>query len=270
MPVWVACGELAGLFIGEGLVALIGLAVDLDVVERAVGLDPFVGVARVAVHVTVGVWGATVTEEVHELVNRFLVSREVVPEHGGILQVGLGVALLGVDEDGEFGGIPDEENRGVVEDPVPVALLRVELEGESTGVSSTVRRTLLTTNSRETREHLGLLANSLEHVDDSLSKHTSNVSVESTYRGGIFWKGRSYEIANVVRHLEFTISTSTLGVDDTFWDPLAVKVCQQIDQMEVLKEKRSIWANPLGGLRVHDRTAIGGGVDGGLIVAVGS
>ena len=183
MPVWVACGELAGLFIGEGLVALIGLAVDLDVVERAVGLDPFVGVARVAVHVTVGVWGATVTEEVHELVNRFLVSREVVPEHGGILQVGLGVALLGVDEDGEFGGIPDEENRGVVEDPVPVALLRVELEGESTGVSSTVRRTLLTTNSRETREHLGLLANSLEHVDDSLSKHTSNVSVESTYRG---------------------------------------------------------------------------------------
>lgn len=82
--------------------------------------------------------------------------------------------------------------------------------------------------------------------------------------------GRPYEIANVVRNLEFTVGTSTLGVDDTFWDPLAVKVCQQIDQVEVLKEERSILANSLGVLRVHDRTAIGGGVDGGLIVAVGS
>ena len=185
VPVWVACGKLAGLLISEGLAALIGLAVDLNVVERAIRLNPFVGVAGVAVHVAVGVRSATVTEEMHELVNRFLVSGEVVPEHGGILQVGLGVALLGVDEDGEFGRIPDEENRGVVEDPVPVALLCVELEGKPTGVTSTVWRTLLTTNGRETSEHLGLLANALEHVDDSLS----NTPMSALIQGNryLFW-----------------------------------------------------------------------------------
>lgn len=105
VPVWVFGGELGGLFVCEGFVALVGFAVDLDVIEGAVGLDPLVGVAGVAVHVAIGVWGATVTEEVHHLVDGFLVSGQVVPEHRGIFKVGLGVALLGVNEDGELGWV---------------------------------------------------------------------------------------------------------------------------------------------------------------------
>ena len=62
MPVGVLGGQLGCLIVGEGLVALIGLAVDLDVVEGAIRLDPLVGVAGVAVHVTVRVWGTAVTE----------------------------------------------------------------------------------------------------------------------------------------------------------------------------------------------------------------
>lgn len=84
MPVGVFSGHLAGFVVGEGLAALIGLAVDLDVVESAVGLGEFVGVTRVAVHVAVGVGGPAVGEEVHDLVGRLLVGREVVPEHGGL------------------------------------------------------------------------------------------------------------------------------------------------------------------------------------------
>lgn len=41
---------------------------------------------------------------------------ETYPEHVGILQVGLRITLLGVDEVREFGGISDEEDGGVVED----------------------------------------------------------------------------------------------------------------------------------------------------------
>ena len=48
---------------------------DLDVVEGAVGFGEFVGVARVAVHMAVGVGGAAVREEVHDLVGRLLVGR---------------------------------------------------------------------------------------------------------------------------------------------------------------------------------------------------
>lgn len=56
---------------------------------------------------------------------------QVVPERSSILQVGLRVALLGVDEDGEVDWVPQEEDGCVVEHPVPVALLRVELKREA-------------------------------------------------------------------------------------------------------------------------------------------
>ena len=147
VPVGVLGRELGGLVVGEGLVALVGLAVNLDVVEGAIWLDPLVGVARVTVHVAVRVWGAAVTEQVHNLVDGLVVGGKVVPEHGGILEVGLGVTLLGVDKDWELGRIAQEENRGVVEYPVPVALLGVELDGETARVTSTIGGSLLTTDS---------------------------------------------------------------------------------------------------------------------------
>lgn len=94
----------------------------------------------------VGVGGTTVTKEVHHLMDSLLVRREVVPEHGGIFEVGLRVALLGVDEDGKLGGIAQEEDGSVVKDPVPVTFLCVELHGKPTGVPGTVWGTLLATN----------------------------------------------------------------------------------------------------------------------------
>lgn len=44
-----------------------------------------------------------VGEENHDLMNRFWVLREVVPEHIGIFQMRLWVTLLGVDEVRELG-----------------------------------------------------------------------------------------------------------------------------------------------------------------------
>lgn len=84
VPVWVFGGHFAGFAVSEGLAALVGLAVDLDVVEGAVGLGEFVCVARVAVHVAVRVRGAAVGEEVHDLVGGFLVGGEIIPEHSGL------------------------------------------------------------------------------------------------------------------------------------------------------------------------------------------
>ena len=245
VPVGVLRSQTAGLLIVHGFAALISLQVDLDVVESAVRLDPLVGVARVAVHMAERVGGTTITEEMHDLVNSLMVSREVVPEHGGILQVGLGVTLLGVDEDRELGRVAKEENRSVVEHPVPVTLIGVELDGEATGIASAVRRTFLATDGRETGETLGLLANGLEHINDC-------------------------DVADIVGDLELSIGASTLGVNDTLWDSLPVKVCQKVNQVEVLKQQRAVTANALCGLRVEDRTAIGGGVNRLLVVAVGS
>jgi hypothetical protein len=75
-----------------------------------------------------------------------MVSREIVPEHGGILEVGLRVSLLSMDKDGEFGRVTEEEDWSVVENPIPVAFFRVKLNGKASGVASTIWRALFTTN----------------------------------------------------------------------------------------------------------------------------
>lgn len=152
---------------------------DLHIVEGAIGLDPLVGVTRVTVHVAVRVRSAAVTEKVHQLVNSLLVSGQIVPEHGGILQVSLRIPLLGVNEDGELGRIPQEENRSIVEHPIPVSFIGIELDGEPTRIASTVDRTLFTSHGGETGKQLGLFPDSLEHVDDSLYTYRVSLSTVS-------------------------------------------------------------------------------------------
>ena len=146
MPVRVICGHLSGFFIVEIFDALVCFTVDLDVVEGPVGLGEFVGVARVAVHMTVGIWSATVREKVHDLVSGFLMGGKVVPEHGRILEIGLGVALLGMDEDGELGRISEEKDWGIVENPIPVALLSIKFDGKASWVSSGIRGAFFSTH----------------------------------------------------------------------------------------------------------------------------
>ena len=56
---------------------------------------------------------------------------ETYPEHVSILQVGLRVALLGVDKVGELRWVADKEHGSVVEHPVEVALLSLDLDGKA-------------------------------------------------------------------------------------------------------------------------------------------
>lgn len=235
--VGVGAAEDAGLVVGEVLDALVGLHVDLDVVERTVLLDPLVGVAGVTVHLSVVSRGTSVGEEDHDLVNALLVVGKVVPEHVGVLEVGLGVSLLGVDEDGELGGVSDEEDGGVVVDPVDVALLGVELGGETSGVSGGVGGALLATDGGESGEGLGLLANGGEEV-------------------------RGDEIGDVVGHLKLSVSAGALGVHNSLRNSLSVEMSQQVDEGKVLEEKRTMLADSLRGERVLDGSSVGGGIDG--------
>jgi hypothetical protein len=62
--------------------------------------------------------------------------KETDPEHISILEMGLRVPLLGVNEVRELGRVADEEHWGVVEDPVPVAFVGAKLDRETTGVAS--------------------------------------------------------------------------------------------------------------------------------------
>jgi hypothetical protein len=57
-----------------------------------------------------------------------------VPHGVGVLAVGDGVPLLGVDEGREEDGVADEKDGRVVAHNVPVAVLGVELDGKATRV----------------------------------------------------------------------------------------------------------------------------------------
>lgn len=77
---------------------------------------------------------------------------------------------------------------------------------------------------------------------------------------------RVYQVANVMGELELAICAGAFGMDDTLRNSLAIEVGEEIDEMEVLKQERSILANSLAGLWVVDWTAVRGGVNGPLFV----
>lgn len=220
--VWVRTSQLSSLLVGQVSAARVGQDVHLNVPPFTLLVEPLVSVARVAVHFSVAGRSTTVREQGGDLVGRFLVLDQVVPEHVSILQVSLRVSLLGVDEVRELGWVSDEKHWGVVVDKVQVTLLSVELGGETSWVSGGISRTGFTTDGRESGESLGLLTNSVQEF------------------GGA-------NVGDVVSDFKVTVSTGTLSVDDSLRDSLSVEVGKRVNQVEVLQQQRTMLANSLSG-----------------------
>lgn len=186
VPVWVFGGHVTGFTVGEGFAALVGFAMNLDVVEGAIGLGELIGVAGVAVHVPVGIGGSSVGEEVHDLVGSLLVSGEIVPEpgngqhlllsrsiecfglHCSIFEVGLRVTLLSVNEDWELGRVAEKEDGRVVEHPVPIALFSIKFDREAPRIPGGIWASFLATHGGKASDTFCFLANTAEHVKGSL------------------------------------------------------------------------------------------------------
>ena len=187
----------------------------MGVHEGTIILEPLEGVAGVTVHMMVTIRSSAVGKEDHDLVNGLWVLGKVVlseefsldgrlskkrpnyPEHVRVLQVGLRVPLLCVNEVGELGRVTDEEDGGVIEDPIPVTFISSELDGEATGVASGVGRARFTTDGRET----DCSADFLSH--------------RSQQRLGC-------NVTKIMGDLEVTVSTSTFGMD--LWRNISVKL----------------------------------------------
>jgi hypothetical protein len=121
---------------------------------------------------------------------------------------------------------------------VPVALCGPELDTETTRVTSQIGSAALATDSRETDGDRAL-----------------DILLEDVCQ------------ADIVKRIGCpvdTVCSTTLGVDDTLWDTLAVEVREQVDQVVVLEEKRTVLADTLGLIRVGHGNAIGCCVKGVL------
>ena len=87
-----------------------------------------------------------------------------VPSHVGVLNSGLWVSLLAMDEVWELHWVLDEEDWSIVSDHVVVSFFSVEFDGEATWVSVAIISTTLSSNSGESEEDWGSLANLVQEV----------------------------------------------------------------------------------------------------------
>jgi len=223
---------LSSLLISESLDTLIRLVVELNVNERSILLDHLVSVSRVSMHESVSVRSSSsVREENGELMERFRVERGVVPEVVGILQVSLRVSLLSVNEVRELHRVSEEEDGSVVVNVIPVSFLRSQLDRETTRVTSGIGRSTLPSDSRETSGGADLGSDLREEFGAS-------------------------QVGDVVGNFESSMSSCSLGVNDTLGDTLSVEVSEGIDQVEVLKEERSLSSSTLSGVWLLKRVTL--------------
>jgi hypothetical protein len=108
-----------------------------------------------------------------------------------------------VDEVGELHGVAKEEDGRVVVDMVPVSVLGAELDRETTGVTSGIGGSTLTSDGRETSGRADLGADLCEELG-------------------------AREVRNVVGDFEGTVSSSSLGVDDTLGYTFTIEVSETV------------------------------------------
>ncbi|MNH20563.1 hypothetical protein D3C79_803390 [compost metagenome] len=137
-----------------------------------------------------------------------------------------------MDEVGEFQGIADEEDRGVVAHQIPVALLGIELEGEAAHVALGIGGALLPGHGGEAQEHRGLLADAVEQVGLA-------------------------EPADVVGQGKGAVGAGALSVNHSLRDPLPIEMRQLLHQPDVLHQHRTTGAGGEAVVVVDDGGAIG-------------
>jgi hypothetical protein len=128
------------------------------------------------------------------------------------------MSLLAMEEVWELHGVLDEEDWGVVANHVVVSFFGVELDGESTRISVAIVGYTLSSNGGESEEDWSSLANLAE-------------------------EGSLGEAGDIVGDLQESVSSSSLGMDDSLWDSLSGEVSKLVQKGEILSQDWSSWAS---------------------------
>lgn len=140
----------------------------------------------------------------------------------------LRVALLGVDEVREFGGVAEEEDGGVVEHPVQVTLFSPEFDREASRVTSRA-------NAGRSAMRSPPAAN---RSSNSLSRATLTADSGETHGSFRFVshlaeERSASEVGHIMSNFEVPMGTGSLCVDNTLRNALAVEVCNEVDVVKV-------------------------------------
>ena len=181
------------------------------------------------VHMTEISWNTPVTHQNHHLMQCLRRQAPEIPHRRVTPQVRLRVSLLRVNKIGKLQRVPDKENRRVIPDQIPVPLVSIKLHGKSPNVPFRIGCSPFSRHRGKTHEHIGLLAN--------------------------LGKNACFRITgNIIRHRERAKRPASLGMHDTFRNPLPVKMSQFLDQPNVLQESRSMRSRCLNVLIITYRS----------------
>jgi hypothetical protein len=109
-------------------------------------------------------WNAALPKKMHQSMDAFRVVEMKVPKHSVIWYISLGMPFVASIHGWELDWIADEEYRQVIEDKVLDAFFSVELGRPPSDITDRITGAFLPTNSRDSSEDFGLLANTCQEI----------------------------------------------------------------------------------------------------------
>src|SRR5277367_893523 len=211
MALAVICYKRSSGFVREIFDTLPCSEVELYPNSLVVGIDHRERVASEAMHVPEGLWNSALRHDDRHLMERLWKKSPEVPVILSAAKTGMGVALDRVVKVREAQRIAKEKDRGIIPNDIPVSVLGVELESKSADIALRIGCPAFPSDGREAREHRRLLPN--------LRKNCCL---------GV--------IGNVVSRRKSSVRTPAFGVHPALRNDLAVKMCELLDQPDVLEQ----------------------------------
>src|ERR1700731_860990 len=161
-----------------------------------------------------GLWDSAVGHDDGDLMECLWKKSPEVPVILSAPKTGARVALDGVVQVREAQRITKEKDRSIVSDDVPISVLGVELESKPADIALRIGCPAFTSDARKACEHRRLLSN--------LRKNRCL---------GVF--------CDVVGRRESSMRPPAFGMHPALGNDLAIKVCELLDQPDVLKQSRT-------------------------------
>src|ERR1700720_202272 len=165
-------------------------------------------------HMPEGLWNSAVGHDGRDLMECLWKKSPEVPVILSAPKAGAGVALDSVVEVREAQRISEEKDWSIVSDDVPISVLGVELESTPADIALRIGCPAFPSDARKAREHRRLLSN--------------------------LGKNRCLGVlCDVVGRRESSMRPPAFGMHPALGNDLTIKVCELLDQPDVLEQSRT-------------------------------
>lgn len=230
--------DLGRLRAGEIPDALLGLEGELAQHRHALVVDQLVGVHAGTLHVPIVRRDAPGALYPGDHVQRFRVMLDEVVEAPGLLAIGDGVGLEGMDHVGKLDGVANEEHLQVVAHQIPVAVLGIELDREAPRIARGLGRLLGPDDSGKSQEDRRLHPGSGQHLGTGIAA------------GGF--------VADGAIGLEPAMGGGTPGMHHPLGHPFPVEMGDLLDELVVFQRGGAPLAHAAQALIVPYRMTLAG------------